>query len=269
MTDCKRGAQGNEQEYNEKGQFSGPLCHGDQTPTPTAPPKMDLAHWTGNTPDMPPLIKARKDYLDAINRGKWQEFSRAIDKLPNVTESEKFRYMMIFGVEGMMKVDKDGTTSGIQPATYWDNVEEGNFTPDPGHTVNNPEDLNIEERARYYRAFFQDKLFRFGGYGSLESMGDMETAAAVADVVFQYSPRGADTVFRKALGDMDAKPMEKNQISYNTWNKLISKAEDPNERIELRKKIAQARERYSPGPEKRGNVFYGQDRYKMFVHYWE
>lgn len=266
MTTCKLGAGGRNQEADEQGRYSGPLCEGD---LPTPSPKKRPPVWH-STQEMPFLVKAREDYLKNINRDQWEEFSRAIDKLPGGTENEKFRYRMIFGVEGMMKVDKrSGTTSGIQPATYRSNVKEGFFSPDPGHTVNEPKDLNIEERARYYRAFFEEKLERFGGYSALNAMGDKETAAAVADVVFQYSPKGADTVFRKALGDMDAQYPEENKLCDNTWNELLAKAEDPNERLELRKNIARAREKFAPGPENRGDPFFGQDRYKMFVYYYQ
>lgn len=61
-----------------------------------------------NTPNLPTFVEGRKEYLNAPNRGAWEKFSKVIDKLPNVTNSEKFRYMMIFGVEGMMKVDGNG-----------------------------------------------------------------------------------------------------------------------------------------------------------------
>ncbi|MBF0139906.1 MAG: hypothetical protein HQL74_06470 [Magnetococcales bacterium] len=292
MTDCKPGAQGNDQEYNEKGQFSGPLCHGDQTPTPTPtptlppmlPPETDPPHWIHNTPEMPPLIKARKDYLDAINRGKWQEFSRAIDKLPNVTESEKFRYMMIFGVEGMMKVSSNGTASGIQPETYRSYVNQGFFKPDPGHTVNEPKDLNIEERARYYRAFFNGKLSNLDGDNKLrkeerptslsgcrllDSLGDMKTSAAIADVIFQFSPRGADAIFRTALGDNNVVKYDENEIKMDTWNRLVAKARDLQSGLQLRKDIALAREERFGGKENRGSPVYGLTRYTTFVHYWE
>lgn len=175
-------------------------------------------------------------------------------------------------------------TSGIQPETYKGLVDQKFFKPDPGHTSKEPRKLSIEERARYYRAFFNEKLSKLDGDRSLDkeerakslagrdlldSLGNMKTSAAIADVIFQFSPRGADAVFRTALGDKNVEKYKENEITEETWNRLVAKARDLKSDLQLRKDIARTREERSGGEENRGRPVYGITRYTMFVHYWE
>lgn len=263
---CKTGAGGHDQQNDKYGRYSGPVCDCRQLPMRPPPSGKLPPHWLP-TPEITKFIEARRDHLEPINRGKWDEFAKAIDKLPGATETEKFAYMMIFGVEGMMKVDDDGTSSGIKPSTLNDYIDSGKFVLGKDRIIKGPVDLTIEERAEFYRVHFDENLL--GGHNALNKLGDKETAAAVADVVFQFSPSGAKTIFTMALEELNVKTTKEHSkpSKDEIWDKLVAKTKNPHDRLELRKSIAKAREKKAGGKKKRGDKYFGIDRYTHFVHY--
>ncbi|MBF0284882.1 MAG: hypothetical protein HQL51_10540 [Magnetococcales bacterium] len=252
---CKTGGGSLCQPYDPRnGQFSSTGgSSGNQSPAAAEPLQPTL--------EMPPYVVARNDIPPSV----WAAFAAALDRLPGITEREKYVYMMIFGTEGELNVDKDiGTSSGITPSVLASIIRQNKFKPD--HPISGPKDMTLAERARYYRAIIDERLRSFGGHAIFSRLGDDKTAAAIADVMFQLSDGAAEWVFQEAMSiwgmGSDSIKQKPTFMTGNTRNNVLAVAADPPKRGTFRDAIAVARTKHFPGG--KGDDLRGMNRYNMF-----
>ncbi|MBF0283213.1 MAG: hypothetical protein HQL51_02010 [Magnetococcales bacterium] len=212
------------------------------------------------TPEMPPLVVARRDVTQEV----WNAFAAALEEeFPDLTAREKYIYMMLFGVEGGLRVGDKGTASGIDPGMLQAMIGQGKFTPD--HSITGPADLTFNDRARFYRAYFDEVLGRFGGHSIFSRLGDDKTAAAVADIAFQYTPGGAEWVYQHGLSLWNLGSVSSQKpggMSKETWNNILTVTAQPTKLAGFRSAMATARERLFPAG--KGNEHQGMNRYTTF-----
>ncbi|BAE53059.1 hypothetical protein amb4255 [Paramagnetospirillum magneticum AMB-1] len=148
----------------------------------------------------PPANK--KAFFDSKNPpGTWDDFRGKAQSLPNTGEAGKFALVEIFGQEG--GVPKDSTSSasaGILQETL-DNAKDAGV---PGlEKTTTPAKLSNEQRAAVMRyKLDQEELGHAGGIKALESFGDAQSAAAMADTLYRHGGVDGPKLLQGAINDV-------------------------------------------------------------------
>lgn len=144
--------------------------------------------------DAPPPYRAGV-FQQSDNIGIWQDFRMLTDRLPQVSDNERFAYPLIFAAEGGYQTDKKSyAASGVLPSTLsrLHQADAGRAIQDKPRRLEGidpakpPEDLTLGERAQVYRAVIDEGLEPAGGIAALNRMPDREAAAALADTFFMH-----------------------------------------------------------------------------------
>jgi hypothetical protein len=135
------------------------------------------------------------------------KFDGAIGNLDGVTDTERFAYKEIFDAEGDILTDeKTGASSGITRKT----LREAQKKVPELAGLKDPTDLTINQRAAFYRWYFDDALKGVGGHAALDEVGGKDTAAAVADTLFRHGQDVGSRAVQEAVNDViDKLPEER------------------------------------------------------------
>ena len=147
--------------------------------------------------------------------GTFQRFTGAVGNLAGATATETRIYQEIFAAEGGVDVAPNGASSGITRTTLNDTIDRRRFGAVPRGT--RPDQLTIDQRAAFYRAYFDDVLGETAvglakqrninpgtveGHDLLNEVSNPFAAAAIADALFHHG-RGAGTrVIQQAIVDV-------------------------------------------------------------------
>jgi lysozyme family protein len=174
--------------------------------------------------------------------GTFQKFTGAVGNLAGATATETRIYQEIFAAEGGVDVAPNGASSGITRTTLDDTIRRGEFGAVPQGT--RPDQLTIDQRAAFYRAYFDDVLGAAAaalstgrgpqgptlkGHDLLNEISNPFAAAAIADALFHHG-RGAGTrVIQQAIKDVN--PTDPigidGKIGPKTFEALLATVSDP------------------------------------------
>ena len=164
---------------------------GDAADTATARPRV-------NAPIPPPPAYKR----DAVPDADWVPWIGALVDA-GLSDTQQRVYGEIFAAEGGSKINpRNGAKSGIIQETLERLVSHGLLPSVPSGTRSR--DLTYEQRVEAYRAYL-DNAFQHvtGKSAALDSIGDFEAAAALADTLFRHGgARPANRVVQNAINDV-------------------------------------------------------------------
>lgn len=150
----------------------------------------------------PPIPLYRNEVL-ARQGDEWPKQHDAFNRLPGLSASEHRTYMETFAAEGGSDVNPtNGATAGITRTTLNDLIDRSKVTGIPKGTA--PKALDRDERARVYRAYFDDALHTADGSKALGALNDPEAAAAFGDTLFRHGRRGGTEAVQNALNTVTA-----------------------------------------------------------------
>jgi len=138
-----------------------------------------------------PAIPKNKTELFKGREKEWKDFHDSTGKL-GVGEREREAYMGVFGQEGGLQKDsnpKSLTASGITQGTLNDLINRGKIKGIDKDTP--PYKLTTDQRAQFYKSYFNDKLHSVGGSEALNQLPDRHAAQTLADTVYRQGQDGA------------------------------------------------------------------------------
>ncbi|CCG42730.1 hypothetical protein [Magnetospirillum molischianum] len=182
--------------------------------------------------------------------GAWVGFNTSVGKLPGAGDNEKFVYGQIYAAEGGNAVDPaSGASSGITRQTLIDAQNAGAV---PGlDKVRQPKDLTADQRAGIMRWYFDNSLRKVGGSAALETVGDPQTAAALADTLYRHGSTGGANLIRAAISGVDgnADIQKSGSVDSATFSAVTKLAANPESRDKLLNKLADLRDAATHGYE--------------------
>ena len=119
-------------------------------------------------------------------------------RLSNLSKTEKRAYMEVFAAEGGDSIDPvNGASSGITNRTLDEGINEKWVKGiQKGRKA---KDLSYDERAGFYRDYFDFAMNRIGGSLAFAGMNDAEAASAIADTLIRHGRNGGGALIRKAI----------------------------------------------------------------------
>ena len=165
-------------------------------PAQTAPPPPPPVQLVAPIP-----VPAYKQdvFKDRQNANAWPDFVSAVRGTPGLSRGEQKAFTDIFAAEG--GVFPDGSTvAGITQTTLNDLIARGHVIGIAQGTK--PGALNMAERVRVYRGYFDFALRRAGGSKAMRLIGDSNAAAAFADALFRHGSTGGGILIQKAINSI-------------------------------------------------------------------
>ena len=191
-----------------------------------------------------PAIPKNKTELFKGREKEWKDFYDSTGKL-GVGEREREAYMGVFGQEGGMKKDPEGSAaSGITQGTLDDMIKRGKISGIELGTE--PSALNVDQRAKVYKAYFDEKLHSVGGSNALNSLPDSHASQTLADSLFRQGQNGAAKSIQDAANRV--KPGIVNpdkKFGKETLGAYITLTNDPKMRDKFYKVLAEERWKYA------------------------
>jgi len=183
--------------------------------------------------------------------GTFQRFTGAVGNLTGATATETRIYQEIFAAEGGVDVAPNGASSGITRTTLNDTIDRQRFSAVPRGT--RPDQLTIDQRAAFYRAYFDDVLGAAAaalstgrgpqsalikGHELLSQINDPFAAVAFADALFHHGRGNGTRVIQQAIEELDPSgPGDPNKIDGkmgpSTLKNFQRLAADPTKRSAL------------------------------------
>jgi hypothetical protein len=161
------------------------------------PASMILAQTRPARPN-PPVVPSYRKQVFNNRQDEWRDQYDAFGRISGVTDAELRTYMEIFAAEGGSKVNPvNGATAGITRTTLNDLIDRGKVAGIPRNSA--PRLLNNDQRANIFRAYMDDALGLAGGIRSLDSLGNIESTAAVGDTLFRHGRTGGGEIIQRAL----------------------------------------------------------------------
>ncbi len=146
---------------------------------------------------IPPFPTNKEEFL-AGQEKDWKAQHDAFNNLSKNSETESHVYMEIFGQEGGVKQDQEGTAvGGIRQGTLNDLNNRSKLGGIPANM--SPADLSPDQRAQVYRAYFDDVLEPIGGSVALGSIKDPKSASAFGDTLFRDGREGGTVAIQEAI----------------------------------------------------------------------
>jgi hypothetical protein len=199
---------------------------------------------------VPPIPADKTEWFKGKEK-EWREFHKAAGKLPGITPNERAVYMHIFGREGGMVKDKEGSAaSGIRQKTADLYLGKGDLSHVKPGTP--PDMLSALDRTRIYRRYMDDQFPKIGGHTVLDQVGDTKGATALADGMFRLGSRDATNSIQEAMKRIDPSVPTPDKAfgskSLRDYKRLLS---DPKTRDSLLNAIADEFSKTVPGEKNR------------------
>ena len=171
----------------------------------------------------------------------WSNFLGALQGVPGLSRAEQKAFADIFAAEGGLIADRS-TVAGITQKTLDDIIARGHVIGIKAGTK--PVGLNMNERVRVYRGYFDLALRRAGGSKAMRLIGDSDAASAFADVVFRHGSTGGGRIIQIAINVVSRNPVTVDGVvGPNTMKAFAELVADPSSRRALLQAIAGERRR--------------------------
>ncbi|MBF0247746.1 MAG: hypothetical protein HQL36_06695 [Alphaproteobacteria bacterium] len=258
----------------EAGRYAGTMNDASPTPYTTSKDAAAAGEQNGqtksqtgaNTPQSPangapPPIPANKTDLFKGREKEWNDFYSATGKTGS-GPLERDAYMAVFGQEGGMQKDQEGSAaSGITQGTLDDLIKRGKLSGIQAGTP--PSSLTVDQRAQFYKAYFDEKLHSVGGSKALNGLPDRHSAQTLADTVYRQGHRGAAESIQKAANRVKPGAISLDmRFGPQTFEAYKALASDPKTRDRFYQALAEERWNYvqnlpghGPGDKLRADYF--------------
>ena len=208
----------------------------------------------------PPIPPNKTEWF----RGREHElrkFHEATESVP-ASEAERRVFMEVFAQEGGMAKDRAGSAaSGITQGTLNDLIERGYVKGIPLGTE--PNDLSAEQRAGFYKGYFDSTLKSVGGSKAFGQIGDDLAARALGDTLYRHGGKGGARIIQKAANSVTPDSLEidgrMGSRTFNTYRTLVTNPKTRGRFLgalaDERWKDAQGSDHYGPGDKVRADRF--------------